>query len=271
MITLDLPFKDYVKHPAYGSSTLRTIAQGRTVAHAEQRILDGLEPTESMRIGTCVHSLIEAAVSGRVANDIHVCTFDGRTKAGIAEREQNVGKLFLSPSEGHRASKMFESLRANDFIWQFIEASQTEVSFFWSQQIGTHIEPAPKMDFRARFDLWDEKNGVIGEIKTTSKLAGPRSFGRVIGSERYDVQAIHHVKAAQAHHLETTAFLFIVVESEAPYLTASYFLDRDVMARASDDWMAAATALAMASQVDDQVGWEPGPVTLTPHMIPIWS
>ena len=90
-------------------------------------------------------------------------------------------------------------------------------------------DPRTGVEMRARFDfLPDVTTGrrIAVDLKSIGKTASPGDFSRSVASFGYDVQ--------QGHYLDTlalsegdgdAAMVFIVIESDAPHLVATYQLD----------------------------------------------
>ena len=88
------------------------------------------------------------------------------------------------------------------------------------------------------FDLLPDPEGpfhdCIVDIKTTSSVH-PRQWVRTMAQWRYDVQAGLYTMLARENSLPRTRFVFLAIETDPPYESATYVLDPDDVA-AGGEW-----------------------------------
>lgn len=261
MIDRDLPMDEYLKFQAIGSSEMRMLARGQTPAHVLARRNEPRKQTRSMILGAALHAIISGESSL-----IHVMEHDGRSKLGREERKAKSGAEFLGavvcPADVYKEAKlMAESLLRSQFFREFVEHAQFEVTAIWEQD---------GLRFKSRLDIWDERQGVVGEIKTSFDDISPRGFGRTIGRERYDIQAWHHAQGLASSGLGLPGVCFIAVENKPPYLPAFYFMHPDVMERARQDWELCREEFNAVKSWGEFPGYHDGPITLTKEQIPVY-
>ncbi|MFF7293166.1 PD-(D/E)XK nuclease-like domain-containing protein [Microbacterium sp. NPDC008134] len=119
--------------------------------------------------------------------------------------------------------RMVESVLANPTAKKLLETGAPEVSMFAT-------DPATGTLNRGRLD-WLGR--MILDLKTTGDDASEEAFGKAIFRLGYDVQLAHY---EHLYHLitgETLPYLWVVVESSAPFLTNVFRLGDDelLMAR----------------------------------------
>jgi len=175
------------------------------------------EPTNAMKLGTVVHSLI--LEPEKAAAEIAVMPkFDKRTtigkKAAEEFEEDNRGKLIIDEAIYDRARSIAEAVHAHPVVKEGLVEGAAEVSLFW-EQYGVAC--------KARLDYL--KGASIFDVKTCSD-ASPEGFARQIAQFQYHVQAAHYAHGyREIVGWDLDRFVFIAVESETPYAVGVYTLD----------------------------------------------
>ena len=230
-IVENLPAQAYHSDEAVGSSLVRYL-QKSTPMHALE-MLNTPMASAAMALGTAKHAatlependLAQAVVSPNV---------DKRTKAGKEEyaafEAANVGRCIITPDQAQQLDGMVAACDRDWRIKHCLSAcKKREVSVFG--EIGGF--PA-----KARLDAWNG-HGMVCDLKTTRDLAG--DFEKSIASFGYGLQAAWY-RAVLRSAMSATgrmmpddfSFVFLVVETTAPFGTAVYRMSDEVMDAYSD-------------------------------------
>lgn len=132
------------------------------------------------------------------------------------------------PLKAHEIAEvdaMAESVLANAMARvMFEQEGDAELSVF-SRDAETGIEQ------RCRFDYLGTGSGrrFAVDLKTKHGLATPVKFSKTVAELGYHVQVGHYLDTLAAAGGEVDQFVFVVVEKEPPYLTATYVLGREYL------------------------------------------
>lgn len=125
------------------------------------------------------------------------------------------GNVPLLAAEAAQVDAMAAAVKAHDTAPLLFRNGRPEVSVFW-------VDEATGVKCKARFDyLPDKQEGrrlVVPDLKSAVS-ADPGEFARAAARYGYVLQQIHYSSAIR--HLgidDDPAFVFVVVEKEAPYL-----------------------------------------------------
>lgn len=216
-----LSFEEYCKCDGVNASLLKQF--DRSPAHG-QSYLRGLanEETDSMSFGVLAHRFAlepEKALNHLVCRPIvNGVEMDFRGKEGRAWRDAQLalGHRITTEQERKDIVGVVNAICTHPIARKLIDKSQSEVSLFadWEQ----------KVQRKCRIDLLPEGNA-IGDIKTTQD-ARPHAFARQMAALKYGLQGTYYMDICNALGMDKQVFLFIAVESTAPYNVAVYQLDR---------------------------------------------
>lgn len=231
----------------------------RSPAHYVYERTQQSTPTDAMRIGTAVHTLIlEPERAGEI---VEMPAFAARTAAGRAERD-----AWLAAHESAQAfdaetlvniRSAVAAVRAHPGAALLLSDGVAERSLFWT-------DSAEKCECRARFD-WHRSDGGIVDLKTT-RDASREAFARSIGSFGYHIQAAHYWLGAEHALNESPAYwAFVVVEVEPPFAVACYVLDA---ASIRVGMYHCARAYRTFRQCIDSGEWPSYPETVEPISVP---
>ena len=202
-----------------GSSVLRKLASSSALhaRHFESTPLKGV----ALDLGTAFHAAMlqpEEEIYA-IAPDC-----DRRTAAGKAlwaEFQGDHGGLLILDSEmGNTLNGMIEAA-GKDWRWtQALKKTKREVSVFGD--FGGQI--------KSRMDAW--KEDIIIDIKTSSDPVDAASFARSMDKYGYAQQACHYreclksaLRLTDQLVCDNYSFIFLCIETKAPYGTAAYRLD----------------------------------------------
>lgn len=255
-----MPIEQYHAMRALSSSGIKKLL--RSPAHYLLDRTKTSEPTESMRFGTAVHTLLlEPERAGEI---IEMPDFNARTKDGRAERdmwiEAHAGYQSFNAETLARIRAAVAAVRAHPGASMLLSDGVAERSVLWRDE-------REGIECRARFD-WHREDGGIVDVKTTID-AGPEGFRRAIGQFGYHISAAWYwLGAEHVLHASPAYWAFVVVESEPPHGVATYVLDaasiRAGMAKCSQ----AVHTFAQCMRAGE---WPSYPDTIEPISAPRWA
>lgn len=221
-VVRNMPASDYHAVPACSQTFLKKLSS-HSPKHAMCAM--GKESTASMAFGSAAHTMI--LEPGEFCNRYVVLPeLDLRTKAGKAERDailaDNPGKMTLSADDHERLKAMRDAVDKSVAAVGILSCADAEVSLFWDHsRLGVPC--------KARLDAWNEDARTIVDLKTCTD-ASHRAWMRSMIQYGYDRQAAWYLSGAAASGLEPdmfVRFVFLCVETEAPYGVALYDMDAD--------------------------------------------
>lgn len=226
----------YHAHPAVSKSHLDLIA--RSPLHYWARYLDPNrvtpEPSPQMRLGTALHThVLELS---RWDEEIAVApAMDRRTKAGKeawqAFQDDAAGKTVISSDDADQVMAMGRAVMRHPAAAMLLGLpGKAETTHMWT-------DAATGLECKCRPDWLTDDGSIMVDLKTT-KDASPRGFRRSIGDYRYHLQAAWYLHGLeQATGKRPDQFIFICVESTAPYACAVYAADAEMIERGHEQAM----------------------------------
>lgn len=257
----DLPADQYHALEAMSASGAKKMLQ----SPAHYKVMRDMpsEPTEAMRIGTAVHTLI--LEPHRAAELVEMPAFNRRTKDGKAEAEAwlaaNAGRQAFDAETLDRIYSAAAAVRRRHAgAIELLSDGRPEVSALW-------IDAKYQVPCKSRFD-WLRSDSAIVDLKTT-KDASPDGFKRTIGAFQYHLQAAFYWLAHEAVCDRSPAyFAFVAVETEPPFGVACYVLQEDAI-RAG--MRLVETALRRYREALDAGFWQGYEETIQPISVPKWA
>jgi hypothetical protein len=239
----------YHAHPAVSKSQLDLIA--RSPLHYWARYLDpsrvAPEPSPQMRLGTALHThVLELS---RWDEEIAVApAMDRRTKAGkesyAAFEAAAAGKTVITADDAEVVMAMGRSIMRHPGAAMLLGLSgKAETTHMWTDALYG-------VECKCRPDWLTDDGSIMVDLKTT-RDASPRGFRRSIADYRYHVQAgwyMQGVHAATGRRPEQ--FIFICVETTAPYAVAVYAADAEMIERGHEQAMKDLGKLAVCRAAD---------------------
>ena len=174
------------------------------------------ESTLSLDVGSVTHCLILEPQNFN--RDFLVCPeLNLRTKAGKQERDELElqaeveGKKLVDKAIYEKSAQIAENVLKND-IGALFKNGLAEHSFY-GEVFGK--------DCKCRPDFYYREKGIIIDLKTTRQGgAHPAEFAKTMAKFKYHLQARFYLELLKAKD-----FLFVVVETEPPYVIGCYKLD----------------------------------------------
>jgi exodeoxyribonuclease VIII len=256
----------YHAHAAVSKSHLDLIA--RSPLHYWSRYLDPNrvppEPSPQMRLGTALHThVLELS---RWDEEIAVAPqCDRRTKAGkeaFASFEADAaGKTVITSDDAEVVMAMGRSVMRHPGAAMLLGLpGKAETTHMWT-------DATYGVECKCRPDYLTDDGSIMVDLKTT-RDASPRGFRRSIADYRYHVQAgwyLHGVE--QATGKRPDQFIFICVESTAPYASAVYAADVEMIERGYQQAMEDLGKLAACRAADN---WPSYSDQIEPIGLPGW-
>jgi exodeoxyribonuclease VIII len=176
------------------------------------------QQTDSMLLGSVVHKLVLETET--FASEFVIEPYcDKRTKAGKELYKQFLdslgdGMTAVPPDVYDTAKAMAEAVKAHPVAAKLLTDGKPEESYFWEQD-GIKCSCRPD---------WLRSDGIVVDLKTT-KDASPDGFQKSAYNFRYYVQAWWYIHGLKLLGIDATEFIFIAVESAAPYTVCVYAAD----------------------------------------------
>jgi hypothetical protein len=240
----------YHAHPAVSKSHLDLIA--RSPLHYWARYLDPNrvtpEPSPQMRLGTALHTHVlelsrwdqEIAVA---PSDINRRTKEGKEQWAAFEADAK-RKTVITADDAEVVMAMGRSIMRHPGAAMLLGLpGKAETTHMWT-------DATYGLECKCRPDWLTDDGSIMVDLKTT-RDASPRGFRQSIASFRYWVQAgwyMHGVQAATGKRPDQ--FIFICVESTAPYAVAVYAADAEMIERGHDQAMRDLAKLAVCKAAD---------------------
>lgn len=221
----DVPEGKYHADPVaheWGSLSVTSAAllvPPRPAAKFDHARRNGKLPTKSMKLGTLAHALTFGTPVGPIA----VLDFENRTRNKVfikAEKEAlDAGLQVVLRKEWDEAQAIAAAVHANPTAAGLLAGADCEVSGFWvDAEFGIWL----RMRMDAHSLQWPMPT--IVDLKTSAD-ASEEGFAKSMadyGYVRQEVQYREGLAACLGCDPGDIDFVFVVVESEPPYLTATY-------------------------------------------------
>lgn len=128
----------------------------------------------------------------------------------------NAGKIMLSSSDYDRVQRMAESARAHPIARGLLAGGDREVTFRWQDE-GTGLACKSRADLYAPGEF-------LMDLKSC-RDASPEGFARAVAGYYYDLQQAHYLDGIRTCGDSIRWFVFLAIESDAPYVCQPYILD----------------------------------------------
>ena len=239
----------YHAHPAVSKSHLDLIA--RSPLHYWARYLDpdrvAPEPSPQMRLGTALHThVLELS---RWDQEIAVAPQINRlTKAGKEEwaafMAASAGRTVITADDAAQVMAMGRAVLRHPAAAMLLGLpGKAETTHMWK-------DASTGLECKCRPDWLTDDGSIVVDLKTT-KEASPRGFKQSVANYRYHVQAAWYLHGLeQATGRRPDQFIFICVESTAPYAVAVYAADAEMIERGHDQAMRDLAKLAVCKAAD---------------------
>ena len=227
-------------HRTLGLTKSGLMALRKSPAHFWQWMTSPPDPsTQAMMLGTATHTLVFEPEKWE--NEIVVIPEDAPKKPTAAQinakepsekgqasikwwndfYEKNKNKTTITHDQYLRARGMADAVMACEEIVPYLKhpSAKAELSI-----VGNELVNGMSIACKGRCDLITMDGTIIVDLKTTQDSSSEK-FSKNFMSLGYWMQAAHYIKVARLAGLPIQRFIFIAVESEAPYSVALYELD----------------------------------------------
>lgn len=260
---IDEPNDAYHSRPEVSASQLKKLDESPRLfeAHYVTRTIENKQ-SDAMRLGSAVHC---AVLEPDLFNEQYaVCPADCSDRRTTKHKEwaESVnGRQVLTSDEYGRIKSCRESLRDNDIARMILKAATHKEKSFVYQDFLTSV------DCRVRFDAL--AGDAIIDIKTVSD-GSEQEFIRSIDKFRYHIQAAHYLEGFKTlDPSRDWQFVFITVETVAPYRSRVFKLDDDWLNLGFDRRSLLLESYKLRSRAGD---WsESGEHEVTVLSLPHWS
>ena len=247
---LDIPNEEYHAMEGISSSQIKDYVT-KAPAYFKAKYIDKvLKPfsSDAFAVGTAVHTMF--LEPEKAQDDIAVMPeINKRTKQGKLDYQRfsdcNVDKTIVTQPQYNEILLMNESLNANPAILNTRTDSQFEKSIFVKDaETGLLLKVRPDI-LHARF---------IGDLKT-AQSASLRGFTSAVRRYGYHISAAMYLDVMRQAGYEPEAFLFPVVEKEAPYLSAIYVLSAEMLEEGHEKYREGVVGIADSMATDVWEGY----------------
>lgn len=215
--------EDY--HSSNGISRSGLMEFKRSPYHYWYKYLSGecppTQPTPNMALGSLVHTL--ALEPEKLCLDYFVTHQKARPKTGTGAHdkmlEEAAGRTILVQSELDAGQEIATALQKHEMVQSLLANVQYEQSIYF-----TH-EPTG-LQCKVRPDMW--LNRGVYDLKTTTD-GTYRSFQTSAYKYGYYLQAAMMHEALRSIDIKLEKFIFIAIETTAPYAIAIYLLDDEAL------------------------------------------
>ena len=238
---------DYHGGPGISKSGLDLIA--RSPLHYWSAYLDPnrvpREETDAMRLGTAIHAAVlepDVFASGYMpAPKVDRRTKEGKEVHAYWASTLQPDDIRCKADEYDNALSYADALKAAMARYNIVPVA-TEVM----------LKADYMVPIKGSLDLIAE-DGYIYDIKTTAEEATPKGFGRqLIWSDDFKLQAAWYLLLCKLNFgVRPKGFRFLVVEKEAPFLTAVFELHPDLIAEGETLMMSAIKAFEVCKSFNE--------------------
>ena len=259
---------DYHRHWAVSKSGLDQIA--KSPLHYWARFLDPdrvwPEPTPAMRLGTALHThVLELSQWDKqiaVAPAINRMTKAGKEEwAAFMNQAAAKRKTVITADDAAQVMAMGRAVMRHPAAAMLLGLpGKAETTHMWT-------DASFGLECKCRPDWLTDDGSIVVDLKTT-KDASLRGFKQSVANFRYHVQAgwyLHGLE--QATGKRPDQFIFICVESTAPYAVAVYAADAEMIERGHDEAMRDLAKLAVCKAADH---WPSYSEQIEPLSLPGW-
>jgi len=219
-----IPFDEYLSGPEWcdmlNGSSLKHLR--RSAAHYLASKENPTKPTAAMTLGTLIHSAVLEPDKFAAETIVMPEGIDRRTKAGkeaAAEFEARAeGKTILTVDQDAICTGIINSLFSgrHETARKLLEGGKPEVSFAWEDAMTGQMS-------KCRVD-WLRSDNIMVELKSTED-ASHKAFMRQCANLDYDLSAAWYRGGVKAVTGEKMDYVFVVVETSAPFEVAVYMPD----------------------------------------------
>jgi hypothetical protein len=220
-------FEEYLKDPCPAPSLTRSTIKALINETPRRAFLNHPRlnpqatetPSEKFDIGTAAHDMF------LVGSDVIrvILADDWRTNKAKAERDEARanGKVPLLEHQFLEVNAMVTAANEALLAWEGkglrVKEGVSESTYIWQESNGIW--------FRIRPDWTYSGLNLCFDYKTTGQSADPQEYNRIAIANGHDIQDAFYRRGIKAIEGEEPDFIFMVQETEPPYLCAFHSLD----------------------------------------------
>lgn len=217
--------EEYDAIDAVNWSTLKLL--GKSPAHYLHNIVSpSTDDTDARQRGRVVHlSVFEPE---RFARDVVVYSERRAGKEWEVFKAKHAGREIITSRLSDTATAIADAVRRHPMAARYVAGGKPEHTVRWRYESPRiqHLEPWG-MDCKGRLDFVAECGAVV-DLKTT-RDASPTGFAKEVLRYEYHAQAAFYVDGYEAMTGVRLPFVFVAVESVAPYVVQVYRADDEVL------------------------------------------
>lgn len=225
-LQFNIPEATYHQMPGLSSTGAKKLL--KSPAHYQHYITHPQEPKDAFDLGSAVHTKVLGSGAQLEVIPDEVLAANGAisTKAAkeFIENARAEGRIPVKRVVADVVNRMVESVLGNPTARALFEGGHAEVSMFAT-------DPATGVDLRGRLDYLGKR---IADLKTTSGEASESGFAKSAFNFGYPVQYGQYEHIYELITGEVLPWLWVVVETEAPYITSVFVLDEDAQKMGRD-------------------------------------
>lgn len=213
----NIPAQEYHAWQAFSISNGLEIL--KSPGHYKYRLLNPIEPTPQMELGTFLH--MRTLESESYSQYAIAPALDKRTKAYKDFIESCAGVKYISNDVATKVEAMYLNLIAKESVNSFLlEAGETELSIVWKDELSGIL-------CKGRLDKICRKYNTLVDLKTTK--SADIDFKDAIFRYHYHVQQAHYKAGAQALGIDIDHCVIVAVENTEPHGVLSYELSNKTL------------------------------------------
>lgn len=170
-------------------------------------------------------------------------------------QEDNEGRTVITAEQFEKAMGMAESVRNHPKAISLLTGGKAEQAFFWTDEKTGELCKC-KADYVV--------GNTISDLKTCAD-ASPDGFGRAVANFGYNMQDAWYTRGTEAER-----FVFIAVETTAPYIVEVYELNQEAKDHGLDKCDAAVQKLLFHKNFEPFKGYT-GYQEVTELVLPPWA
>jgi hypothetical protein len=261
-IHADIPNEEYHNGPGISSSGIKKLLDCPRKFHWEY-ILGNREPaSDAMELGTLFHT---AVLEPDKFKDSFLVNDDHRSSKAFKEfKADHPGEIIIKTPQMEQLRLMFDAVMAHPVARALLEsAGAVEQSYAWTDKdTGTLCKVRPD-----KLSLYKGRKLLV-DLKTAA-TARPEDYEKAIYNFHYHLSAAMYLEGVVENNDPHEAFVHIVVEKKAPFITEVYNLDQKAMETGMEQFRVGLELYKECTKTGVWPGYTDG--TINDIGIPYWA
>lgn len=214
----DMPFADYLAHPALSASGMKRLLDCPARFRHEQAQLKA--PSPSMLLGSLIHHMVLGSDVEYVAKDWDARTNEGKERAAEVSA---TGAVVVTAAQWVTAENVAAAIWAHPTAKRLLTSGATEQTIIWT-------DAATGVELKCRLDVLPDDGRLVPDLKT-ARNARPDKFARDEADYGYAIQRAQQIEAVRSLGLyDAPESVLVAVETDAPHLVSLVGLsDSDIL------------------------------------------